>query len=122
MGPRGGQQNSNAPSTSWADEVSSLDTEQHVPVGGFNAAEAKAALRRGEYDCHCWVLMLTILSLGPGGMEISTPNRIGKSLIRAPAPRSYFYKSPGKDATNRAAGPWGSKRMPTALEAATYKH
>ncbi|BCS28719.1 uncharacterized protein APUU_70289S [Aspergillus puulaauensis] len=72
-GPRGGQQSSNAPSTSWADEVSDLQ-EQHVPVGGFNAAEAKAALRRA-----------------PG------------------APRPYFYKPQGKDANNRASGPWGSK-------------
>ncbi|OJJ07035.1 hypothetical protein ASPVEDRAFT_154959 [Aspergillus versicolor CBS 583.65] len=72
-GPRGGQQSSNTPSTSWADEVSDLQ-EQHVPVGGFNAAEAKAALRRA-----------------PG------------------APRPYFYKPQGKDANNRAGGPWGSK-------------
>ncbi|OJJ55172.1 hypothetical protein ASPSYDRAFT_49346 [Aspergillus sydowii CBS 593.65] len=69
-GPRGGQQSPNTPSTSWADEVSGLQ-EQHVPVGGFNAAEAKAALRR--------------------------------------APRPYFYKPQGKDANNRASGPWGSK-------------
>ncbi|KAL4803231.1 hypothetical protein BDV18DRAFT_163281 [Aspergillus unguis] len=72
-GPRGGQQSSNAPSTSWADEVEQ-DSDQHTPVGGFNAAEAKGALRRG-----------------PG------------------APRPYFYRPQGKDANNRAGGPWGAK-------------
>ncbi|KAL4941902.1 hypothetical protein BDV06DRAFT_193361 [Aspergillus oleicola] len=72
-GPRGGQQNSNTTKTSWADEVSGLDQEQHIPVGGFNADEAKAALRRG------------------------------------PGARPFFYKPQGKDAGNRASGPWGSK-------------
>ncbi|KAL4916510.1 hypothetical protein BDW62DRAFT_186164 [Aspergillus aurantiobrunneus] len=72
--PRGGQQSSSVSNNSWADEVSALDQEQHIPVGGFNAADAKAALRRG-----------------PG------------------APRSYIYKGQGKDAGNRASGPWGSK-------------
>ncbi|RDW83762.1 uncharacterized protein DSM5745_04088 [Aspergillus mulundensis] len=48
--------------------------EQHTPVGGFNAGDVKATMKRG-----------------PG------------------APRTYFYKTPGKDAGNRASGPWGSK-------------
>ncbi|KAL4782672.1 hypothetical protein BJX76DRAFT_332202 [Aspergillus varians] len=79
-GPRGGQQSTNASNhTSWADEVSALDQEQHVPVGGFNSAEARAALRKG-----------------PG------------------APRPYFYKPQGKDANNRASGPWGAKPNTTA--------
>ncbi|KAL6236750.1 hypothetical protein BDW75DRAFT_229265 [Aspergillus navahoensis] len=70
-GSRGGQQSSNTSHTSWADEVSAASQDQHTPVGGFNAAEAKAALRR--------------------------------------APKPYFYKAQGKDANNRASGPWGSK-------------
>ncbi|KAL5041799.1 hypothetical protein BDW71DRAFT_191108 [Aspergillus fruticulosus] len=73
-GTRGGQQSSNTSHTSWADEVSAAIQDQHTPVGGFNAAEAKAALRRA-----------------PG------------------APKSHFYKAQGKDASNRASGPWGSK-------------
>ncbi|KAL4876559.1 hypothetical protein BJY04DRAFT_199648 [Aspergillus karnatakaensis] len=44
-GPREGQQNTNqSNTTSWAD---TMNQEQHIPVGGFNAAEAKTALRRG---------------------------------------------------------------------------
>ncbi|KAL3437112.1 hypothetical protein BDV09DRAFT_30214 [Aspergillus tetrazonus] len=73
-GSRGGQQSSNTSHTSWADEVTAASQDQHTPVGGFNAAEAKTALRRA-----------------PG------------------APKPYFYKAQGKDANNRASGPWGSK-------------
>ncbi|CBF71224.1 predicted protein [Aspergillus nidulans FGSC A4] len=69
-GSRGGQQSSNTSHTSWADEVTAASQDQHTPVGGFNAAEAKTALRR--------------------------------------APKPYFYKAQGKDANNRASGPWGS--------------
>lgn len=72
-GPRGGQQSSNTPSTSWADEVSDLQ-EQHVPVGGFNAAEAKAALRRGTLSvCRALKLLLIFVSFttAPGGMRTS---------------------------------------------------
>ncbi|KAL3451699.1 hypothetical protein BJX65DRAFT_268429 [Aspergillus insuetus] len=49
-GPRGGQQNQNTSNNNWGDpreQLSGPSQEQHVPVGGFNAAEAKAALKRG---------------------------------------------------------------------------
>ncbi|KAL4865651.1 hypothetical protein BDV12DRAFT_174306 [Aspergillus spectabilis] len=46
-GPRGGQQNANASNNNWGDSREVLNQEQHIPVGGFNAGEAKAALSRG---------------------------------------------------------------------------
>ncbi|KAL3481672.1 hypothetical protein BJX99DRAFT_218114 [Aspergillus californicus] len=49
-GPRGGPQNSNTSNNTWGDsreQSTGPGQEQHVSVGGFNAAEAKAALKRG---------------------------------------------------------------------------
>ncbi|KAI9372941.1 hypothetical protein BJX61DRAFT_505195 [Aspergillus egyptiacus] len=40
-GPRAGQQNLSASNNNWGDS-----REQHVAAGGFNVAEAKAALKR----------------------------------------------------------------------------
>ncbi|KAL2825323.1 hypothetical protein BDW59DRAFT_146422 [Aspergillus cavernicola] len=48
-GPRGGQQNPNASNNNWGEsqeQSTGLGQEQHIPVGGFNAAEAKAALKK----------------------------------------------------------------------------
>jgi hypothetical protein len=49
-GPRGRQQNPKTSNNPWAEsreQASGPNQEHHVPVGGFNAAEAKAALKRG---------------------------------------------------------------------------
>jgi hypothetical protein len=70
-GNRGGQ--SSAP---WTDSREPLATgpsqEQHVPVRGFNAAELKAALRRGGYSLVVYSILYDLLTLigvssGPGG-------------------------------------------------------
>ncbi|KAJ5176508.1 uncharacterized protein N7482_002385 [Penicillium canariense] len=71
-GPRGG-------SSSWGSTSPAQD--QHVPVRGFNAAEAKTVLKK---------------NFG----AVTGPNE----------PKAPFYKPTGKDANNqRSGGPWGSK-------------
>ncbi|OOO13408.1 hypothetical protein OAory_01011570 [Aspergillus oryzae] len=88
-GSRSGQNQNN-----WGESRDQLSTgpaqEQHVPVRGFNAAEAKAALKRN--------------SRGTLFCDVQTP--IG-SLTVLIEPKPFFYKPGGKD-TNRS-GPWGSK-------------
>ncbi|KAL5340322.1 hypothetical protein BJX70DRAFT_396830 [Aspergillus crustosus] len=95
-GPRGGQQNANASTLNWAD---SMDQEQHTPVGGFNAGEAKAALRRG---------MVMVQEVRTPFYEFSTilHERVTDQPL---GPKPFFYKPQGKDANNRGNGPWGSK-------------
>ncbi|KAL2866185.1 uncharacterized protein BJX67DRAFT_382002 [Aspergillus lucknowensis] len=75
-GPRGGQQNATTPSNNWGDsreQLSGPNQEPHVPVGGFNAAEAKAALKKAPKPFF-YKLQGKDSSKGAGGPWGSKPN------------------------------------------------
>ncbi|KAJ5619513.1 hypothetical protein N7510_003497 [Penicillium lagena] len=93
-GGQGGQRGGNA---AWSG--SGPAQEQHVPVRGFNAAETKNALKRGEERS-------TRRTSGTRGLTmLSFAIDIGPG-----EPKATFYKPTGKDSNNqRSGGPWGSK-------------
>ncbi|KAF3396126.1 hypothetical protein F1880_007305 [Penicillium rolfsii] len=77
----GGQGGPRSGNSSWG--ASSPAQDQHVPVRGFNATEAKNVLKKGPH---------VILNLF------------------AAEPKALLYKPAGKDPNNqRSGGPWGSK-------------
>ncbi|KKK20752.1 hypothetical protein AOCH_007155 [Aspergillus ochraceoroseus] len=114
-GLRGGHQPSHAPNntsnSTWGDArdpSSGLSQEPHIPVRGFNAAEAKAALKKG--------MLLPLWLLCPGGNIQTRPDPTRPSRISTincvcvcVASKPFFYKLQAKDANHRASGPWGSK-------------
>ncbi|GAB1215671.1 hypothetical protein ATERTT37_004863 [Aspergillus terreus] len=93
--------------------------EQHVPVRGFNAAEAKMALKRGKLVTSIAMGSWTATDIVPAIQlqEVNYPFQTPDDRIRdanraansTPEQKPFFYRPGGKDANNRAGGPWGSK-------------
>ncbi|EAU32993.1 conserved hypothetical protein [Aspergillus terreus NIH2624] len=80
--------------------------EQHVPVRGFNAAEAKMALKRATDIVPAIQLQEVNYPFQTPDDRIRDANRAANST---PEQKPFFYRPGGKDANNRAGGPWGSK-------------
>ncbi|PGH18945.1 hypothetical protein AJ80_04272 [Polytolypa hystricis UAMH7299] len=87
---------------SWSQPPMGPPQEQHVPVRGFNTAEAKDALKKGYQ------------AATSGGISYYLPNlpsfRRSSLFNTDTGPPAIVYKPVAKDSNSvRPSGPWGSK-------------